>query len=317
MQAIHVSAYSTLDNNYTSCPPGSGGLGGGLAPPDWRSNALGVIPNPTNFTHGLHIVRWFTRDGKHASEVIPSAHNAGNCEATQARGCEITKIPTYGFATQGHLFLAFMSVHHWGDPGKWNVNYSSFAMSSNAGKTWKTESRTVSWGARSNFAQLAVTPDPSGKYLLFYGIPGGRFGSVKLMRAPTTWRGVLTPHAYQYFTGTDSAGKISWSGSSTHAVVVAAAPVGELSVIYDSSLKHWLMTYLQGGGDLVIRSAVHYWGPWSQPATLATQSQFPGLYGAFMNSHFVSNQGRTVYFVMSQWGPYAVFWVRATLKSKA
>ena len=52
------TAYLTLGDNYTSCPPGTGGPGGGLAPPDWRSNALGVIPHPADFAHGLHIARW-------------------------------------------------------------------------------------------------------------------------------------------------------------------------------------------------------------------------------------------------------------------
>jgi len=73
------------------------------------------------------------------------------------------------------------------------------------------------------------------------------------------------------------------------------------------------MTYLQGGGDIVIRGASHYWGPWSSPVTLATQAQFPGLYGAFMEPHFLTDNGHTIYFVMSQWNPYAVFWMKATL----
>jgi hypothetical protein len=307
------SAYLTLGDNYTSCPPGTGGPGGDLTPPDWRSNAVGVIPNPRNFAHGLHITRWITHDGKHAMEVIPSRHNAGNCENTVAPGCEITTIPTYGFATQKHLFLAFMSVHQWGEPGHWDVNYSSFAMSANNGATWTVEKRAVTWGAHSNFAQVAVVPDPSRKYLLFYGIPGGRFGSVKLMRTSNTWRGVLNADAYQYFTGTNSAGQPQWRSDAAQAAVVADAPVGELSVIYDPGLKHWFMTYLQGDQNLVIRSAPQWWGPWSEPQTLASQQRFPQLYGAFMDPHFITNGGHTIYFVMSQWVPYSVFWMKATL----
>src|SRR5437764_4690771 len=66
------TAYIALGDNYTSCPPGTGGPGAGLGPPDWRSNALGVIAVPTSFTHGLRITRWISRDGRHAEEVIPS-----------------------------------------------------------------------------------------------------------------------------------------------------------------------------------------------------------------------------------------------------
>jgi hypothetical protein len=163
---------------------------------------------------------------------------------------------------------------------------------------------------------VAVAPDPSRAHLLFYGIPGGRFGSAKLMRTANNWRAVLNSRAYQYFTGTSSSGQPQWSTDPKKAVVVADAPVGELSVIYDSGLKHWLMTYLQGNGSLVIRSASNYWGPWSAPQTLASQQRFPQLYGGFMEPHFVTNGGRTVYFVMSQWVPYSVFWMRANLAPK-
>lgn len=315
------TAYITLGDNFTSCPPGTGGPGGGLAPPDWRSNAVGVIPHPADFAHGLHITRWYSHDGRHAAEVIPSQHNAGDCQDTQTPGCEVTRIPTYGFTTQGRLFLAFMSVHHWGVPGAWDVNYSSFSMSADQGRSWTVQTAKVKWGAHSNFAQVAVTPDPTGAYLLFYGIPGGRFGAAKLMRVPNTWRSVLTARDYQYYAGTDAAGRPQWSSDAARAAVVAAAPVGELSVIYDRGLGQWLMTYLQGdgvdgSGDLVIRSAPHYWGPWSQPATLADHGRFPGLYGAFMNEHFLSDGGHTIYFVMSQWDPYCVFWMRASLDAK-
>jgi hypothetical protein len=45
---------------------------------------------------------------------------------------------------------------------------------------------------------VAVAPAPGGRYLLFYGIPAGRFGAVKLMRTRNTWQGVLTAYDYEY-----------------------------------------------------------------------------------------------------------------------
>ncbi len=318
------TAYIALGDNYTTCPPGTGGPAGDLVPPDWRSNALGIVTNPRNFTHGLLITRWYSHDGRHAAEVIPSQHNANDCQDSGTPGCEITTIPTYGFATQGHLFLAYMSVHNWGVASVWDVNYSSFAMSADGGKTWNIERNKIQWGAHSNFAQVAVSPDPDNTHLLFYGIPAGRFGAVKLMRTANTWQSVLSPHTYEYYTGTNAAEQPQWSGNAARAVTVASAPVGELSVIYDAGLKQWLMTYLQGGNDqimpssnnLVLRTAPHYWGPWSAPVTLVDNARFPGLYGAFMNTHFLGNGGRTLYFVMSQWNPYSIFWMSANLQPK-
>jgi hypothetical protein len=214
-----------------------------------------------------------------------------------------------------------MSVHNWTAPAEWAVNYSSFAVSADAGQTWTVERKRVHWGPDSNFAQVAVSPGPDGSHLLFFGIPGGRFGAVKLMRVANRWSIVLSKPAYEYFVGTDRHGRPVWSKDEAKAVVVANAPVGELSVVYDPGLRQWLMTYLQGGNDqvlpasdnLVIRSAPHYWGPWSAPETLVSHDQYPQLYGAFMEPHFLDDGGHTVYFVMSLWQPYAVFWMKATL----
>jgi len=316
------TAYIILGDNYTSCPPGTGGPGANLLPPDWRSNAVGVIPRPGDFTQGLHITRWLSHDGKHAAEIIPSRHDAGACQQTKAPGCEVTTIPTAGFSTGDRLFLAFMSVHNWTAPGAWEVNYSSFAMSADQGRSWTVETPTIRWGPRSNFAQVAVTPDPSARYLLLFGIPAGRFGAVKLMRTRAAWQQVLRGHDYEYFSGPDARGRPRWTRNQAVAATIADAPVGELSVIYDPGLQQWLMTYLQGGndqimpssGNLVIRAAPHYWGPWSRPATLVTQQQYPGLYGAFMHPRFLADGGHTVYFTLSQWNPYSVFWMSASLR---
>jgi hypothetical protein len=315
-------AYIILGDNYTSCPPGTGGPGDNLLPPDWRSNAVGVIARPQDFVHGLYITRWISHDGKRAAEVIPSQHNAGDCQDTQRPGCEVTRIPTAGVAAQGHLFLAFMSVHHWGAASQWAVNYSSLAMSADHGATWTVETGMVRWGPDSHFIQWAVTPDPTTRYLLIYGIPAGRFGSVRLMRVPATWQRVLSPANYEYYIGLDAMGNPLWGKSEAQAATVAGAPAGEVSVIYDRGLKRWLMTYLQGGNDqitpssddLVLRSAPHYWGPWSQTTTLVPHQKYPGLYGAFMNPAFLADGGRVVYFTMSQWAPYSVFWMRASLR---
>jgi hypothetical protein len=74
------------------------------------------------------------------------------------------------------------------------------------------------------------------------------------------------------------------------------------------------MTYLDSGQKaLVIREAANLWGPWSPPLPLASDQGFPGLYGAYMHPWYVENDGETVYFTMSQWGPYAVFLMKAKL----
>jgi hypothetical protein len=89
--------------------------------------------------------------------------------------------------------------------------------------------------------------------------------------------------------------------------------VGELSVVWNTYLNRWLMTYLRGGGNVVIREGLNPWGPWGEPIDLVTQAGFPGLYGPYMNPKYVEDGGQTIYFCLSQWGPYAVYWMKAYL----
>jgi hypothetical protein len=42
----------------------------------------------------------------------------------------------------------------------------------------------------------------------------------------------------------------------------------------------------------------------------------PGLYAPYMLPEYTSNDGRTIYFTLSKWGPYNVFWYRADLVKK-
>ena len=41
--------------------------------------------------------------------------------------------------------------------------------------------------------------------------------------------------------------------------------------------------------------------------------EYPQLYGAFMTPSFLKDNGRTLYFVMSMFGPYNTFVMKANL----
>ncbi len=64
---------------------------------------------------------------------------------------------------------------------------------------------------------------------------------------------------------------------------------------------------------LELREAEHLWGPWTAPHTLATANDYPQLYGAFMTPSFLRDNGRSLFFVMSQYGPYNTFIMKAQL----
>jgi Domain of unknown function (DUF4185) len=80
--------------------------------------------------------------------------------------------------------------------------------------------------------------------------------------------------------------------------------------------KLWLFTYLnEDTAQIELREAENPWGPWSVPIALATAHEFPQLYGAFMTPSFLRDSGKSLYFVMSMFGPYQAFLMKAELQT--
>jgi hypothetical protein len=74
------------------------------------------------------------------------------------------------------------------------------------------------------------------------------------------------------------------------------------------------MTSTDGSGvGSTIREGISPWGPWGEPKPLVTQEDLPGVYSPYLHPRYVANGGRTIYFTISQWDPYNVFWYRADL----
>lgn len=75
-----------------------------------------------------------------------------------------------------------------------------------------------------------------------------------------------------------------------------------------------MYTYLnESTGSIELREAEHPSGPWSVPNVMKTARDYPQLYGAFMTPSFMQDGGKSFYFVMSMYGPYNTFLMKATL----
>lgn len=286
----------------TRDPDSTGGQGG-----NWRSNAVAWTTDDDP-SDGITFDGWVLDDIGLADEVVPGRHESNGTG-------EVTKIPTYGFAVEDTLYLHFMSVHLWGEPGHWDANYAALARSTDQGQTWEVV-EGVEWPGGSGFVQVAtaqVTEDGED-FVYLWGIPGGRFGGVQLMKVPAAVDAVEDPDAYRYFTGVDDDGAPQWTADPAAAVTVVDDTVGELSVMHHEQLDRWLMTYLREGTGVVIREGLTPWGPWDDAMDLVPASEYPGLYGPYLNPRYVSEDGRTVYFALSLWDPYNVFWFSADLK---
>lgn len=281
-------------------PEMTGGGGGG-----WRSNTMAYTTD-TDPVDGITLDGYIVDDTNWAKELLP---------AKQVDGVEITVIPTYGFAANDAMYLAYMSVKRWGVPGEWETNYSGLAKSTDNGETW-TKLAAPRWPGNSNFIQVSVS-DVDG-VLYFWGVTHGRNGGVQLMKV--TVADVERQDAYRYFSGTNGDGEPQWSPRMSDAKTIVEGTVGELSVVWNDYLDRWLMTSTDGGaggGGATIRESASPWGPWGDPTTLVSQSDVPGLYAPYMLPEYTTNDGRTIFFTLSKWGPYNVFWYRADLVKKA
>lgn len=278
--------------------PGLTGGGG----TEWRSNTL-AWSTDKDPSDGIKLDGYIVDDANRAKELIASK---------KVDEDEMTTIPTYGFSANGAMYLAYMSVRHWGDPGLWDANYSGLAKSTDGGQTWTTLDQPR-WPGDSNFVQVSVTAIDGDLY--FWSVPSGRFGNVELMKVRE--QDVEKADAYRYFTGTTDDGTPQWSSRMGDAVPIVNGTVGELSVVWNDYLGSWLMSYTDGGeASAALRQSPTPWGPWSDAVTLASQADAPGLYAPFMKEGYTADHGRTIYFALSLWDPYNVYWYRADLVAK-
>ncbi|BAS27875.1 carbohydrate-binding protein [Limnochorda pilosa] len=282
----------------------------GYGKTNWRSNVLARTTD-VEPSDGITLDGWITDELGRAREIVP-----GLKESNDAGG-EVTKIPTALTSVDGRLYMAFMSVRRWGPPGRWDANYATWAYSDDRGEAWHVVDPPI-WPEESGFIMLAVSQQRgrgnAEGYLWLLATPAGRFGGVKAARVRP--EEILDRGAYQYYSGPGADGQPQWSRDPAEAVEVIPAPAGEGSLLWNPYLDRWIYTYLnERSHNMELRSAPRPWGPWSRPHTLSEAAKYPSLYGGFMTPSWVEDDGRVIYFLMSQFGPYNVYVMRAELET--
>jgi hypothetical protein len=255
----------------------------------WRSNVIAVSTDDD------------PSDGITFDRMIEDPNSGLARELLDAENGAITTIPTYGVAVGDRMYLHYMSVIFWGEPGHWDMDESGLAWSDDAGQTWTRDSQ-VTWPGESNFGQVAI--EEYEGHLYFFGIPGGRYGGMQLARVvPET---ILDSTAYEYWDGS------AWGADISAAATLIEAPVGELSVRWNSYYNTWLlMTLADPIGEIQIWVADELTGPWEGPRVAARGSEFPALYAPYLFPKW--NDGPDIYFNMSQFGPYEVFLMKTSI----
>ncbi len=293
MVEMDGKVYMAFGDTFSTRPEIPTGGGG----EDWRSNVMAVSADASPADGITFESMILGPDGK-ARELIASRKNDS----------EITVIPTGGCCVGGKLYLGFMSVRKWGVRGVWETNYGGLARSDDRGQTW-TKIEGVRWPSDSGFAQAAIAR--TNGEVFFCSTPAGRYGPARMMKVAES--SIEDMSRYVFFAGLKD-GEPAWSPRVRDAVEIIPAPVGELSLLWNQPLGRWYATYLNERSRAIeIRESKHPWGPWSEPLVLVSEAEYPGLYGAFMLPRYVEQGGRVIYFAMSLWGPYNVFWMRAEL----
>ncbi len=312
-------------------------LSDGLYVPD------GIINDPGAYSGSPMTYQNFSR------EIIGNYH--------YGIGPEVTVIPTAGISVAGsgvngatRQYVNFMVVKSWDTPGRWTTNYSAIAYSDDNGQNWtvvpQSSVRAAAVGrstvpfvaGNQNFQQGAYVKPPAGSadaaagWVYSYGTPAGRGGTVYASRVNE--KDILDQTKYQY-----------WNGSSWVANKPASATpilpstttscffglikkttypsVSEMSVQYNPYLKKYVMLYADQNNNVVVRTSATPQGTWSAPTTLATSTQYPGLYapmihpwsgtGQLLKADGSPEDQQYLYWNLSLWNEYNVALMRTDL----
>jgi len=278
----------TFGGDFTPNPASPGPNGG-----SWRSNVLGFSQDQT-MEDGLSLSSMVTDQGGNAREIIHGGKD-------QSGNGDWTSIPTAAVRTGGIDYVHYFNIRSWTG---WVTNHSGLYKSSDNGQTW-TKCEDVTFASNSPFGQVGYFKRDG--YVFMIGTQTGRESPARLARLREA--DMETPERYEYWNGTTG----QWiQGDESAATVIINDQVGELSFIYNEKHRKWLIAYFNAERyELTLRTAEHITGPWSQPYTLATGSDYPQLYGSYF--HPLSVTGDDLYFTMSMWLPYNVFLMKATL----
>ena len=208
-----------------------------------------------------------------------------------------------------------------------------------------------------NFQQMAYVLQPESKvtpggprYVYAFGTPSGRAGSAFLSRVPES--AITDLGQYEYWDGgswvrnkpavaapvigdspnsaglfgfvRDIANNPNFFGGWFAGLVGAktGGNVSEMSVQYNDYLGKYVVMYGNGANNVILRTADTPEGPWSDPVTVATSIQYPGLYAPMI--HPLSGTGQltdsggnpdvsNLYWNMSLWGNYNVVLMKTDL----
>ncbi|MCY1126888.1 DUF4185 domain-containing protein [Frigidibacter sp. RF13] len=273
--------------------------------PNMRSNAI-AFTRDLDPSDGVVIDAWLTGPDGHAKAAVEGWHDAPFTG-------EQSKIPTAMVAVGDTLYLHYMSMHGY-SPGMGTIcNYSRFITSKDGGRTWDRGSGDFG-DHLSNFNMRALsaeagTGNEDARYVYAIGTPCGRAGGARAARVSAGE--LLQTEAWEYWDGS------VWQKDRARAVEVILPAASEGSLVWNAGIGRWMYSTINEVSEaLELRFADRPEGPWSEPVALARAADYPLLYGSYMTPSWIEDDGLTFYFIMSQFGLYNTFLMKAELQRR-
>ncbi len=323
---------------------------------EWRSNVL-LLSEDTNLSDGLSLLNTGP-----AYQFIPAARNQVFIIGSEVTNIPTSAVYANGdnyvnymsvksWDSPGRWTTNYSAISQY-DPAtdKW-VLQSKTIRPAAFFRTWAPYQ-----AGDQNFQQMAYVLQPESKvapgetrYVYAFGTPAGRAGSAFLSRVPAD--SLTAMRKYEYWNGsrwvgnaaratevigdsTSSPGIFGWAvdlannpnflGGSMAGFTGAktGGNVSEMSIQYNEYLEKYVVLYGNGLNNVILRTADSPEGPWSEPITIATSVQYPGLYAPMI--HPLSGTGQltdgngdpdvsNLYWNMSIWSNYNVVLMQTDL----
>lgn len=325
---------------------------------DWRSNVL-LLSQDTHLSNGMQLLQTgpaYQFIPSSPSALFPLINSEVTIIPTSAVSVNNEQYVNYmsvkSWDTPGRWTTNYNAISMFNqDTGKWELVRSTIRAAG-----WFRSSTPYVPGSQ-NFQQAAYVLEPEDQvapgdvqYLYAFGTPSGRAGSAYLSRVAADDLTDLSK--YEYWDGsTWVAGNAAVAapiiGDSTHSAGLlgplidwannpnvfggylaglfgakTGGNVSEMSVQYNDYLDKYVVLYGNKANNVIMRTADTPEGPWSDPITIATSLQYPGLYAPMI--HPWSGTGKLtddngdpdisdLYWDMSIWGNYNVVLMQTDL----
>lgn len=279
----------------------------------WNSNFM-AITSDKKLSDGLTFDEVVTNDIGAVKPFAQGAHQDGD---ENNKNVEVTKIPTGGISIGNDVYIFYMSIRYWGTSGSWNVTYNQAVKAKDSTyKEWK-EVEGLRWNDDELYYAGQIYPfaNPQDEQNIYFtSIPGGRSdGAIMFRVAKDKFE---QKDQYEYLTAANvwTKGDAGIKALNENPYYVLSPSVSEPSLMYSTYLNKWIYSTLRGT-NICFAVSDNVAGLYKDIYTVATASDFPGLYGGFINSSFTDTDGQRIYIQLSQWTPiYNTSLVEVVLK---